>query len=155
MEMNRRESNESNHDSSVSAPRTHTAIPGPWFEKAFTRTEVLGALESGLRELAGVVEMAVLVPLGSRWVPVWCTGASTSDLAVQAMRARPGGLRDSVATLSLAMGDRVIARVVILGLDSPRTNAFDAPGLADFLYDAAFALRRSRECPTVRPPHGR
>jgi hypothetical protein len=155
MEPNRREDNERNYESGVSATRTDTAIPGPWFEKTFTRTEVLGAIESGLRELAGVVEMAVLVPLRTGWMPIWCTGASTSDLAVQAMRARPGGLRDPLATLGLAIGDRVIANVVILRLDSPRTNAFDAAGLTDFLHDAAFALRRSRECPTVRPPRGR
>ena len=155
MEMNRREGSESNYDPGVSATRADTAIPGSWFEKAFTRTEVLGAIESGLRELAGVVDMAVLVPLRTGWMPIWCTGASTSDLAVQAMRARPGGLRDPIATLGLAIGDRLIANVVILGLDSPQANSFDAAVLADFLHDAAFALRRSRECPTVRPPRGR
>ncbi len=146
---------EGNYDSGVSTTRTYTARPGSWFEKTFTRTEVLGAIESGLRELAGVVEMAVLVPLRTGWMPIWCTGAATSDLAVQAMRARPGGLRDPIATLGLALGDRLIANVVVLGLDSARADALDAAGLTDFLHDAAFALRRSREWPTVRPPRGR
>jgi len=155
METNRREDKDGNHGSGAAATRTYTAETGSWFEKTFTRTEVLGAIESGLRELAGVVEMAVLVRLRAGWMPIWCTGASRPDLAVRAMRARSGGLRDPIATLGLALGDRLIAKVVILRLDSAQSGALDAPGLTDFLHDAAFALRRSRECPTARPPRGR
>jgi hypothetical protein len=155
METNRRQDTAQMDDSSRSAERTYTREATSRFEPTFTRSQVLGAIESGLREMAGVEEMAVLVPLRTGWMPIWWTGASTSDLAAQAVRARPGGLREPIATLALTIGDRLLANVVILGLHPSRSGVFDAADLDDFLTDAAFALRRSRDCPSVRPMSGR
>jgi hypothetical protein len=125
------------------------------FKPTFTRSQVLGAIESGLREMAGVEEMAVLVPLRTGWLPIWRTGASTSDLAAQAVRARPGGLREPIAILGLTLGDRLLANVVILALHPSRSGVLDAEDLDGFLTDAAFALHQSRDCPSVRPMSGR
>ncbi|MGH7436430.1 MAG: hypothetical protein ACRENE_12225 [Polyangiaceae bacterium] len=130
-----------------SAPRQ-----GP-FSGTRTREEVMASIEHGLREAAGVEELAVLVPLRSGWMPIWATGAPTPEMAAQALRARPGGIREPIVVLSLRADGRPIANVMVLALDPSRQGAFDVEALRAFIDEAALALRRAfdAERPTLRP----
>jgi hypothetical protein len=118
-----------------------------------TREDVMAAIEQGLKEAAGVEELAVLIPLRSGWMPIWWTGAPTPDMVAQKSRARAGGLREPVAVLSLRSHERPIANVVVLSLHPSRCGAFDIEALRTFVDEAATALRRAfdAERPTLRP----
>jgi hypothetical protein len=118
-----------------------------------TREEVMAAIEQGLREAAGVEELAVLVPLRSGWMPIWATGAPTPEMAGQALRVRPGGIREPVVVLSLRADGRAIANVMVLALHPSRCGTFDVDALRTFIDEAALALRRAfdAERPTLRP----
>jgi hypothetical protein len=161
METKRREADrftdDDPHPSGARSCTEQASATSARFDGRRSRDEVLDAIEGGLRDLAGVEELAVLVPIRSGWMPIWWTGATTPDLAAQAMRGRAGGLRDPIAMLPLSVGDRLIASVVVLALHPSRSCAFDVATVEGFLADAAFALRRAfdAERPTVRPARAR
>lgn len=132
---------------------TNGHATGEYIDGARSRDAVLTAIETGLRDLAGVEELAVLVPIRSGWMPIWWTGAATPELAARAMRERGGALRDPIAMLRLCVGDRLIANVVVLAVAPSRCGVFDEAAIEAFLGDAAFTLRRAfdAERPTVKP----
>jgi hypothetical protein len=136
-----------------SGTRTCSARSEGPFAGTRTREDVIAAIEQGLKEAAGVEELAVLVPLRSGWMPIWWTGAPTPDMVAQKSRARAGGLREPVAVLSLRAADRPIANVVVLSVHPSRSGAFDLDALRTFVDEAGAALRRAfdAERPTLRP----